>query len=70
MNGGIDLRKTSTPLDVRNQGGVINFNINPAQIKQIITALEFTPQIFAIDPLRSLSEFLGMSREEAQQLAV
>jgi hypothetical protein len=69
MNGGIDLTKASTPLDVHNEGGVINFNINPALIEQIIKAPGLTPHVFAIDPLQSLPEFLGMSKEEAQQMA-
>jgi hypothetical protein len=69
MNGGIDLTRNSTPLDVHNLGGAVNFNIDPAQAERILASPGLAPQIYTIDPLQSLPAFLGMSRQEIQQLS-
>ena len=68
MKGGIDLTRSSTPLDVRNRGGVINFNIDPAQVERIIASPGLSPQVYAVDPLQNLPAFLGMSNDEIQQI--
>jgi hypothetical protein len=67
--GGIDLKKSTTPLNIQNNGGTIKFNIDPAMIERINAAPGFTPQVFTISPLQSLPAFLGMSKEEATQVA-
>jgi hypothetical protein len=69
MKGGIDLTRNSTPLDLRHTGNAAHFIIDPAQIERLNMAPGLTPQVFAVDPLQSLPEFLGMSREEAGQMA-
>ena len=60
--GGIDLTSDKA-LEVRNNGLSIKFNIDPAMLAQLQNAPGFTPVIINIQPLTSLSEFLGVSQE-------
>jgi hypothetical protein len=66
VNGGIDLTRNSTPLDVRNRGGAVNFNIDPAQVERILAAPGLSPKIYTIDPLQNLSDFLGINKAEVE----
>ena len=61
LYGGIDLTKSAIPLELRNTGGTINFNIDTAQLKSVMLASGLTSQVFAIKPLKSLPEFLGIT---------
>ncbi len=68
-DGGIDLTRSSTPLDVRNQGGTITFATDTALTTSITTGSGLTAQVFYIYPLKSLPTFLGMNSGEVQQMA-
>ena len=58
-NGGIDLTADKTPLEVRNSGEGIKFNIDPAMLEQLQNAPGFVPVIINIRPMTDLRQFLG-----------
>jgi len=59
-NGGIDLTASKLNLQAKNDGIDMKFHLNPAQLAEFQNARGFTPQIIAIKPLNSLSQFLGL----------
>ena len=58
--GGIDLTSDNLNLQTNNSGEWINFRMDPAMLKQLHNASGFVPVIIQIQPLGSLSEFLGL----------
>jgi hypothetical protein len=58
--GGIDLTSDKA-LTVQNNGQGINFHLDPAQLAQLQNAPGFVPAIINIQPLESLSAFLGIN---------
>ncbi len=62
--GGIDFNadKVSRVMTVQNGGGEIKFHIDPAMLAQLQNAPGFVPVIISIQPLKSLPEFLGMTK--------
>jgi hypothetical protein len=62
VNGGIDLTAAGMNLQTRNSGEGIKFLLNPALLKQLQNAPGFVPVIINIQPLKSVSDFLGVSQ--------
>jgi hypothetical protein len=62
MRGGIDL-SSDKALSVQNNGQDIKFHIDPAQLQQLENAPGFVPVIINIQPLKSLSVFLGINNQ-------
>ena len=61
-NGGIDLRTNLVTKSVtRSVYGGIKFHLDPAMLLALQNAPGFVPVIINIQPLESLSEFLGLS---------
>ena len=58
--GGIDLTLAKGVLQTKNSGSEIKFHLDPAQLAQLQNAPGFVPVIINIQPLKSLSEFLGI----------
>ncbi|MBF0618691.1 MAG: hypothetical protein HQL19_00830 [Candidatus Omnitrophica bacterium] len=61
-DGGIDLNTDRLELNVQSDGQGIEFHIDPAQIAALQNASGFIPVIMNIQPLDSLSEFLGITQ--------
>ncbi|MBF0490367.1 MAG: FHA domain-containing protein, partial [Candidatus Omnitrophica bacterium] len=59
--GGIDFNSDKMNLETRNQGGDIQFHLDPAQLAQLQNAPGFTPVIINIQPMTDLSGFLGLN---------
>jgi hypothetical protein len=60
--GGIDLNAKKMSLNVRSSGEGVQFNFDPATVKQFQNASGFTPVIISIQPMiMSLPTFLGIS---------
>jgi hypothetical protein len=66
-NGGIDLTPANNVLQTQNVGQSIKFHIDPAQLAQLQNALGFVPVIINIQPLKSLSDFLGINNQPQLQ---
>jgi len=64
-NGGIDLSKAKDVLQTQNSGVGIKFHIDPAQLAQYENAPGFTVGSITIQPLKSLSVFLGLNDPQA-----
>jgi len=60
-NGGIDLTAAHLGLQTQNEGGVIEFHLDPALFDRLQNALGFAPVIVNIKPMGDLHEFLGIS---------
>jgi len=58
--GGIDLTPANKILQTQNAGVAIKFHLNPAQLAQLQNAPGFTVGSITIQPLKSLSTFLGL----------
>jgi hypothetical protein len=63
LNGGIDLTAHKTPLEIKNSGESIKFHLDPAMLQQLQNAPGFVPVIISVQPLKSLSGFLGLNQE-------
>jgi len=73
-NGGIDLTPANMNLEVkkeiasslknapRNDTG-IKFHLDPAQLQQLQNSTGFVPVIINVQPLKSLTEFLGLNEK-------
>jgi len=66
VNGGIDLTSDKA-LSVQNNGQGIKFHIDPAMLQQLQNAPGFVPVIINIQPLKSLSAFLGINNQPQPQ---
>lgn len=64
-NGGIDLSSNKF-LKTQNSGEGIKFQLDPAMLAQLQNVPGFVPVIINIQSLTSLTEFLGLKKEEAQ----
>ena len=60
--GGIDLTPANMNLQTKNNGDEIKFHLDPAMLQQLQNAPGFVPVIINIQPLKSLQEFLGLTR--------
>jgi hypothetical protein len=65
-NGGIDLTSSRLNLQLHNGGQAIRCHIDPAQLAELQNAPGFVPVIINIQPLKSLSEFLGLNQPQAR----
>ena len=65
VNGGIDLSSANMHLQTRNTGEGIKFRLDPAMLAQLQNAPGFEPVIINIQPLKSLTEFLGLNQVSA-----
>jgi len=61
--GGIDLTPANMNLQTQNAGEEIKFHLDPAMLQQLQNAPGFVPVIINIQPLKSLSDFLGLNKE-------
>ena len=61
--GGIDLTPANMNLQTRNLGGEIKFHVDTAMLAQLQNAPGFVPVIINIQPLKSLSDFLGINNQ-------
>ena len=59
--GGIDLTPANLNLQMTNIGGVITFHMDPVMLAQLKNAPGFMPVVIKIQPLDSLSQFLGVN---------
>ncbi len=59
--GGIDLTASKKSLNIQNDNGEIKFHIDPAMLEELQNAPGFVPVIINIQPLESLSKFLGIA---------
>ena len=57
--GGIDLAADKISLEVKNSGEGIEFDLDPDILQRIQNAAGITPVVIGLQPLESLSEFLG-----------
>ncbi|MDO8675787.1 MAG: glycosyl hydrolase [Candidatus Omnitrophota bacterium] len=59
--GGIDFNadKVDSAFAVKNSGGAIKFNIDPAMLQQLQDSPGFVPVIINVSPLKDLPAFLG-----------
>ncbi len=62
--GGIDFTANQTPLEVRNAGEEIRFNLDPSMLQKLQNAPGFKPVITNIQPMTNVSEFLGLNHPE------
>jgi hypothetical protein len=62
VNGGIDLTPVNMHLQTQNNGINIKFQLDPAMLQQLQNAPGFVPVIINIQPLKSVSDFLGLSQ--------
>jgi|GEM_PF-5456205 len=62
--GGIDLNSGKMDLKVQNEGGEIQFNIDPLMMQQLQNAPGFVPVIINIQPLIDLPLFLGVQARD------
>ncbi len=60
--GGIDLTPANMNLQTQNSGSEIRFHLDPAMLQQLQNAPGFVPVIINIQPLKSLSQFLGLTQ--------
>jgi len=60
--GGIDLSPTNIDLQSRSSDGEIKFRMDPAILARLQKAPGFVPVIINIQPLKSLSAFLGVNQ--------
>ena len=67
-NGGIDLTPAHMKLQTQNNDGEIKFHLDPAMLKQLQNAPGFVPVIINIQPLKSLSAFLGIDQPQSQAI--
>ena len=65
--GGIDLSSANMNLQTRNSGGDIKFDIDPAMLQRLQNTTGFVPVIINVQPLRSLSGFLGLADLSLQE---
>ncbi len=63
--GGIDLTAQTMPLQVKDGGEAIKFDLNPAMLKGLQNAAGFIPVIIDIKPLVDLPLFLGASSQQS-----
>ena len=63
--GGIDLTPANMNLQTQNNGGPIQFHIDPAQLQQLQNAPGFVPVIINIQPMTDLRVFLGVPSEDS-----
>ncbi len=68
IKGGIDLTPANMNLQTKNNSGSIKFNLNPAMLQQLQNAPGFVPVIINVQPLKSLTEFLGLSQGPEDRL--
>ena len=61
--GGIDLTQANMHLQTQNAGKSIKFHIDLAMLEQLRNSPGFAPVIINIQPLKSLSEFLGINQK-------
>ncbi|MBF0479788.1 MAG: hypothetical protein HQL26_09925 [Candidatus Omnitrophica bacterium] len=61
LKGGIDLNPVDNALKIKNNGGEIKFNIDPAMLEQLKSAPGFVPMIISIQPMTDLRTFLGIN---------
>ena len=59
--GGIDLTPANMNLQTKNDSEGIKFRLDPAMLQQLQNAPGFVPVIINIQPLKSLTEFLGIA---------
>ncbi len=59
--GGIDFNSSKMGLDIQNNGGEINFQIDAALLERLEAATGFTPVILNIQPLPAVRMFLGIN---------
>jgi hypothetical protein len=64
MKGGIDFNSGKMDLEVKNNGGAIRFNLDPATLQKLENSDGFTPVILNIAPLNDLPAFLGVKKED------
>jgi len=62
--GGIDLTPANMHLQTQNNNGEIKFHMDPAMLEQLQNAPGFVPVIINIQPLKSLSIFLGIDNQQ------
>ncbi len=58
--GGIDLTPSNMNLQTQNNGGEIEFHLDPAMLAQLQNAPGFVPVIISIQPMTDLKNFLGL----------
>ena len=65
QKGGIDLSKVKDVLQNQSSGIAMKFHIDPAKLTQFQNALGFTVDMasMTIEPLKSLSKFLGIAEQ-------
>jgi hypothetical protein len=61
MKGGIDLTPANNVLQTQDAGQSIKFHMDAAKLEQLQNAPGFVPVIINIQPLKSLSAFLGLN---------
>ncbi len=60
VKGGIDLNSLKIDTAMKNSDGSIAFNLDPAMLARMQNASGISPVIVSVQPLGSLSEFLGI----------
>lgn len=58
--GGIDLNPSQLAIETTDTGDAVTFEIDPAVLQQIQDAPGMTPVIIGIQPLESLTQFMGV----------
>jgi len=66
--GGIDLTPANMHFRTQNNGREIRFHIDPAMLQQLQNAPGFVPVIINIQPLKSLTNFLGINNQLQSQV--
>jgi len=59
--GGIDFTAAQTPLEIKNEGEKIKFNLEPGLLVLLHNAPGFVPVIINVQPMTDLPAFLGLS---------
>ncbi len=67
-DGGIDLGPDKMNLELRQDDGEIQFNLDPGMVEQFRAVPGFVPVIFNIQPMTNLKMFLGLKEQGDQQM--